>query len=135
LAEVWSYPTKWRQFKEWLGEQSEGRDSEGNELLLDRYATWLELYSRLDSAVRQSDREEEEVSTLTREILEHKEGFLDRERCLQCWDGGMRSGALIRVKEGKVGLQVFLPLYPRIVDWLAEKLGSYQNYLQALTTS
>jgi len=135
LAEVWSHPNKWRQFKEWLAEQSEGQDSQGRQLLLDRYATWLELYSILDSAVRESGTDDEEVSTLTREILEHKEEFLDRERCLQCWDGGMRTGALCRVREGKVGLQVFLPLYPRIVDWLAEKLGSYQNYLQALTSS
>ena len=52
-------------------------------------------------------------------------------RCLACWDGGLRAGALHRAGQGEVGLAVFLPLYPRLVDWLAEKLGSFQNRLLA----
>jgi len=133
ISEVWSNPDKWKQFKEWLRTQSEGEDSEGRALLLDRYATWLELYSQLDSAER-GGHGDERVADITREILEHREGFLDRERCLRCWDGGMRSGVLRKTREGLVGLEVLLPLYPRIVDWLAEKLGSYQNYLLALNS-
>ena len=31
----------------------------------------------------------------------------------------------------KVGVAVFLPLYPRVVSWLQEKLGSYQNVVLA----
>ena len=92
-----------------------------------RYATWLELYARLDAEER-AGVGRERLAQLTIGILEHEEGFLDRwvaiekhitplvfidteshhqshvfrYRCLSCWDGGMRSAALDREEEGQV---------------------------------
>ena len=40
---------------------------------------------------------------MTRGMMEHEEGFLDRYRCLSCWDGGMRAAALDREEDGQVG--------------------------------
>ena len=113
-----------------------------------RYATWLELYARLDAEER-SGAGRERLAALAIGMMEHEEGFLDRYRCLACWDGGMRAAALDREEAGqvgmpsckssfvslffspKVGVAVFLPLYPRVVSWLQEKLGSYQNVVLA----
>ena len=69
----------------------------------------------------------------TREVLEHEEGFLDRHRCLACWDGGMRARVLEGEERGEVGVALLLPLYPRVVSWLQEKMGSYQNTLTPVT--
>ena len=68
-----------------------------------RYATWLELYARLDSEER-GGAGSERLAALTRGMMEHEEGFLDRYRCLSCWDGGMRAAALDREEDGQVGL-------------------------------
>jgi len=133
LSEVWSEGEQWVKFVEWLRGQSEGEDSEGRQLSLDRYARWLELYSMLYRCEREEEGEDM-VGAVTRDILEHREGFLDRERCLRCWDGGMRSEAMRKYKQGTIGVQLFLPLYPRLVDWLAEKLGSYQNHVLAINS-
>ena len=46
----------------------------------------------------------ERLAALTKGMMEHEEGFLDRYRCLSCWDGGMRSAALDREEAGQVGL-------------------------------
>jgi len=130
LAEAWASPKHWDEFVLWLKSQSEGDDPDGVPKLLSRYATWLELYARLDAEER-AGVGRERLGQLTIGILEHEEGFLDRYRCLSCWDGGMRSAALDREEEGQVGVAVFLPLYPRVVSWLQEKLGSYQNVVLA----
>ena len=108
----------------------------------------MELYARLDAEER-SGAGRERLAALTIGMMEHEEGFLDRYRCLACWDGGMRAAALDREEAGqvgltscsfficfnvfspKVGVAVFLPLYPRVVSWLQEKLGSYQNVVLA----
>ena len=42
-----------------------------------RYATWLELYARLDAEER-AGVGRERLAQLTIGILEHEEGFLDR---------------------------------------------------------
>ena len=68
-----------------------------------RYATWLELYARLDAEER-AGAGRERLAALTSGLLEHEEGFLDRYRCLSCWDGGMRAAALDREEAGQVGL-------------------------------
>merc|ERR1712210_73569 len=110
--------------------RSEGDDFDGVPKLLSRYATWLELYARLDAEER-AGAGRERLAALTKEMMEHEEGFLDKYRCLSCWDGGMRDAANDRVEAGQVGVAVFLPLYPRVVSWLQEKLGSYQNVVLA----
>ena len=38
---------------------------------------------------------------------------------------------LLQFRFPQVGVAVFLPLYPRVVSWLQEKLGSYQNVVLA----
>ena len=68
-----------------------------------RYATWLELYARLDAEER-AGAGRERLAALTKGMMEHEEGFLDRYRCLSCWDGGMRAAALDREEAGQVGL-------------------------------
>ena len=68
-----------------------------------RYATWLELYARLDSEER-GGAGSERLAALTRGMMVHEEGFLDRYRCLSCWDGGMRAAALDREEDGQVRL-------------------------------
>ena len=50
----------------------------------------------------------ERLAALTKGMMEHEEGFLDRYRCLSCWDGGMRSAALDREDAGQVGLNSIL---------------------------
>ena len=56
-------------------------------------------------------------------------GALDREEDGQV---GLISSLLsFNVNFAKVGVAVFLPLYPRVVSWLQEKLGSYQNVVLA----
>jgi len=126
LQEAWASPKHWDEFVLWLKSQSEGDDPDGVPKLLSRYATWLELYARLDAEER-AGAGRERLAALTIGLMEHEEGFLDRYRCLSCWDGGMRAAALDRDEAGQVGVAVFLPLYPRVVSWLQEKLGSYQN--------
>jgi len=130
LQEAWASPKHWDEFVLWLKSQSEGDDPDGVPKLLSRYATWLELYARLDAEER-SGAGRERLAALTIGMMEHEEGFLDRYRCLACWDGGMRAAALDREEAGQVGVAVFLPLYPRVVSWLQEKLGSYQNVVLA----
>ena len=41
-------PKQWGKFKEYLATINEGEDSEGNPLSMVRYATFLDLYARLD---------------------------------------------------------------------------------------
>jgi len=130
LQEAWASPKHWDEFVLWLKSQSEGNDFDGVPKLLSRYATWLELYARLDAEER-AGAGRERLAALTKGMMEHEEGFLDKYRCLSCWDGGMRDAANDRVEAGQVGVAVFLPLYPRVVSWLQEKLGSYQNVVLA----
>ena len=71
---------------------------------------------------------------MVEETADHREGFLDRERCLKCVDSGMRKEVLEwikNVKHGKdePGPKVFILIYTRVVDRLGEMLGSYQNML------
>merc|ERR1719222_964028 len=130
LQEAWASPKHWDEFVLWLKSQSEGNDFDGVPKLLSRYATWLELYARLDAEER-AGAGRERLAVLTNEMMEHEEQFLDKYRCLSCWDGGMRDAANDRLEAGQVGVAVFLPLYPRVVSWLQEKLGSYQNVVLA----
>ena len=92
------------------------------------------MYARLDAEQTQGATKQRLVE-LVEVMMEHEEGFLERERCLVCWDGGLRRAALDLAEGEGVGRQVFLPLYPRLVDWLADKLGDYQNVLKAGLTS
>ena len=70
-----------------------------------RYATWLELYARLDAEER-AGAGRERLAVLTKEMMEHEEQFLDKYRCLSCWDGGMRDAANDRAEAGQVGLNI-----------------------------
>merc|ERR1712150_395595 len=93
LQEAWATPKHWDEFVLWLKSQSEGDDPDGVPKLLSRYATWLELYARLDAEER-AGAGRERLESLTKGMMEHEEGFLDKYRCLSCWDGGMRGAAL-----------------------------------------
>ena len=75
-----------------------------------RYATWLELYARLDAEER-AGAGRERLAALTKEMMEHEEGFLDKYRCLSCWDGGMRDTAKDSWEDdGQVELN-FIPFF------------------------
>ena len=131
LQEAWASPKHWDEFVLWLKSQSEGNDFDGVPKLLSRfetkphiicdiltdrawesilftnfcfrYATWLELYARLDAEER-AGAGRERLAVLTKGMMEHEEQFLDKYRCLSCWDGGMRDAANDRVEAGQVGL-------------------------------
>lgn len=133
LGEIWTNIEKWEGFKGWLGDQSEGSDSEGVALSLERYALFLELYVSLDQEFR-SQAGSEHCHNLVVEIATHPQDFLGRERCLKCIDSGLRKSVMLNIKhvrEGKMDPSpaVFVIVYQRVVDRLAELLGSYQNYL------
>eukprot|EP00092_Neocalanus_flemingeri_P048195 GFUD01054922.1.p1 GENE.GFUD01054922.1~~GFUD01054922.1.p1 ORF type:complete len:228 (+),score=105.18 GFUD01054922.1:172-855(+) len=131
LSEVWSMPQQWDKFKQYLATISEGEDSEGQPLIMVRYATFLEMYARLDMEYRRGVSREMLVQLVT-DMMEHEEQFLGRERCLKCIDTGMRREVLETVKNVKTGNEeagprVFIVIYPRVVDRLEEMLGNYQN--------
>ena len=90
MSEVWSSPKKWEKYKQYLATISEGEDSDGQPLTMARYATFLELYARLDFEYRRGAAGNELAKIVLEEIAGNKEGFLDRERCLRCVDSGMR---------------------------------------------
>jgi len=94
---------------------------------------FLEMYARLDMEYRRGAGRDKLVQ-MVKEIADHREGFLDRERCLKCVDSGMRKKVLERIKNVKnggdePGPKVFILLYPRVVDKLGEMLGNYQNMI------
>lgn len=124
-------PHQWDKFKEYLATISEGEDSAGKPLTMKRYATFLEMYARLDMEYRQGDVRENLVQ-LVEQIAENEEQFLGRERCLKCIDMGVRREVLKNIKSVKMGSEeagpkVFILIYPRVVDKLGEMLGNYQN--------
>ena len=133
LGDVWSNRTKWEGFLSWLRSQSEGEDSEGQSLSLERLAIFLELYVDLDQQFR-SQPHSEHCLNMVLEIADHREDFFGRERCLKCIDTAMRKTVLLNVKNVKEGKEfpspaVFVIVYQRVVDRLQELLGSYQNSL------
>ena len=133
LGDVWSNSEKWEGFKVWLRGQSEGEDSEGKPLSLERLAIFLELYVGLDQQFR-SQPDSEHCLNMVLEIANHQEDFFGRERCLKCLDTAMRKTVLLNVKNVKEGKEspspaVFAIVYQRVVDRLLQLLGSYQNYL------
>jgi len=136
LSEVWSIAKLWNKFKQYLDTIKEGEDSEGQPLTMARYAIFLEMYARLDMEYRRGERGERMVQ-LVKEMVEHEEQFLGRERCLKCIDSGVRRKVLENVKhvEGgseEAGPVVFILVYPRVVDKLGEMLGNYQNMIMGM---
>ena len=133
LGEIWTNRDKWEEFKSWLRDLSEGEDSEGRPLSLERYALFLELYVELDQQFRSQPRSPH-CHNLVVEIADHPQDFLGRERCLKCVDTAMRKSVLLNIKNVREGKEspspaVFVILYQRVVDRLSELLGNYQNYL------
>jgi len=125
---------KWEKYKQYLATISEGEDSDGKPLTMARYATFLELYARLDYEYRRGTAVEELAKIVLEDIAGNKEGFFDRERCLRCVDSGMRREVLLRIEKVRrvreeAGPQVFILVYPRVVDKLGELLGTFQNIL------
>ena len=132
ITETWKNRAEWVKFASFLANMSEGEDSEGVPMTLDRYAKFLELYVRLDQAERIEGRSEETLKKLVHAIREHEEDFFGTERCLRCIDAGMRRQIIEnqrRVKKGEVkaGTWVYQPAYPRVLDKLNELLGSYNE--------
>ena len=131
---MWSLPQQWEKYKQYLATISEGEDGDGRPITMDRYATFLELYARLDMEYKRGGGKEKMVEIVLQEIVEHREGFLDRERGLRCVDSGMRKEVRRRIENVRSGReepgpQVFILIYPRVVDRLGEMLGNYQNML------
>merc|ERR1711874_21381 len=133
LEEVWSMGKQWDRFKQYLATTSEGEDSEGKPLSMERYAIFLELYALLDKEYREGG-DKARLVEMVNEIAEHEEEFMGRERCLRCVDSGARREVLANIKSVKAGKaeagpSVFILIYPKIVDKLGELLGNYQNML------
>ena len=107
----------------YLRSLSEGEDSEGRALTMDRYSSWLECFKKLA---------EEESDDNMRELIFKMEEYLDRERGLKCVDSGMRKEVirnLKAVKEGRIepSRAVFDVIYENVLEKLRELLGNYQN--------
>ena len=124
---------QWDKFKQYLATISEGEDSDGQSLSMERYAIFLELYAKLDMEYN-AGADKARLVQLIGEIADHEEEFLGRERCLRCVDSAMRREVLNNVKMAKAGSDnagpiVFMLIYPRVVDKLGEMLGTYQNML------
>ena len=124
---------QWDRFKQYLATISEGEDSDGQPLGMERYAIFLELYAKLDMEYN-NGAEKAKLVRLIEEMADHEEEFLGRERCLRCVDSAMRREVLNNVKMAKAGSDnagpiVFMLIYPRVVDKLGEMLGNYQNML------
>ena len=64
LSEVWSMPEQWMTFKQYLATLNEGEDSEGKPLSMVRYATFLEMYARLDMEYNSGAHTKELVNSL-----------------------------------------------------------------------
>lgn len=131
LNEVFSMAKQWEQFKQYLATFSEGEDSDGQPLTMVRYANFLEMFARLDTEHKMGQGKERIVQ-MVMEIADSKEQFLGRERCLQCIDSGVRREVLNNIKNVRsgnadAGPNVFILIYPRVVDKLGEMLGNYQN--------
>ena len=128
LGSLWKNPEKWSLFKSWLRDQSEGEDSDGVPLSLERYAVFIELFVALGNAGDDGGHE------AFMDIVNHNEKFLGNERCLKCVDAGVRKSVMSDIKKVKQGTmkaspQVFAPIYQKVVDRLIELLGTYQNHL------
>ena len=128
LGSLWKNPEKWSLFKSWLRAQSEGEDSDGVPLSLERYAIFIELFVSLTNAGDNGGHE------AFMEIVNHKEKFLGNERCLKCVDAGVRKFVMSDIKKVKQGTmkaspQIFALVYQKVIDRLIELLGSYQNHL------
>ena len=79
----------WDKFKQYLATISEGEDSDGQSLSMERYAIFLELYAKLDMEYN-AGADKARLVQLIGEIADHEEEFLGRERCLRCVDSAMR---------------------------------------------
>jgi len=124
---------QWDKFKQYLATISEGEDSDGHSLSMERYAIFLELYAKLDMEYN-AGADKARLVQLIGEIGDHEEEFLGKERCLKCVDSGMRSEVLKNIKMARTGSEkagptVFILIYPRVVDRLGDMLGNYQNML------
>lgn len=133
IGEVWQHQGRWEEFKMYLARLSEGEDSDGVPIMLDRYAKFLELFALLDRAEKMGQSSEDKRDIL-RFVAHHEEDFFGRERCLKVVDGGMRREVMGRLRRAEQGdlepsTQVLAPVYSRVVDRLSELLGNYQNSL------
>ena len=134
LSSVWIDLQEWKQFKKYATNLSEGEDSDGRKMSLGRYCEFLELYAELDSEFRSEKRNGEKLSWLVENIMNHEEGFLDRERGLKVVDSGLRREILdnvrkVREKYIEPGPHIFVLMYQRVLDKLNELVGNYQNML------
>ena len=124
---------QWDKFKQYLATISEGEDSDGQSLSMERYAIFLELYAKLDMEYN-AGADKARLVQLIGDIADHEEEFLGRERCLKCVDSAMRREVLKNIKMArsgseKAGPTVFILIYPRVVDRLGGMLGNYQNMM------
>ena len=107
---------QWDKFKQYLATISEGEDSDGQSLSMERYAIFLEMYAKLDMEYN-AGADKARLVQLIGEIADHEEEFLGRERCLRCVDSAMRREVLENIKSAKIGGEevgptVFTLIYP-----------------------
>ena len=130
--------TKWTSFKTWLAAQeAEGEDDCGRPLSLERYATFSELFTSLETRHAQQPGTQA-VREAFLNIVNHEEKFFGKYRCLKCVDIGMRSTILKETRNVKAGTTSASPdllaaVNQRVEDRLSELLASYQK--QVLNTA
>ena len=126
LCEVYENKDLWETFKEYLQGLTEGENSDGNKLTMERYCTWMELYIQLG---RETNRQK------TIDILDDMEQYIDRENCLKCVDSGLRRDIMANmraVKEGRMepDTEVCVIMFQRVLERLQELFGNFQNEMK-----
>ena len=126
--------TKWTSFKTWLAAQeAEGEDDCGRPLSLERYATFSELFTSLETRHAQQPGTQA-VREAFLNIVNHEEKFFGKYRCLKCVDIGMRSTILKETRNVKAGTTSASPdllaaVNQRVEDRLSDLLASYQKHV------
>lgn len=137
LSELrWS--TKWTSFKTWLAAQeAEGEDEEGRPLSLERYATFSELFTSLETRhAKQPGTQAVREAFLN--IVNHEEKFFGKYRCLQCVDSGLREAIRDEAKKVKAGtipqsIDLLFKVNQEVEDKkLSNLLASYQKHVTCI---
>ena len=127
--------TKWTSFKTWLAAQeAEGEDDCGRPLSLERYATFSELFSSLETRHAQQPGTQA-VREAFLNIVNHEEKFFGKYRCLKCVDSGIREAIRDEAKKVKAGtipqsIDLLLKVNQEVEDKkLSNLLASYQKHV------
>lgn len=128
-------PVTWHDFKLWLREQSEGSDSEGKEMTLERYAIFFELHLEFYNCFDNPSSSETPLYLYNR-IMSHSENFFGKYRFLSRLNKEQRQQILTdykNIQSGKLKPSKFMfSSVPSIIhEHLDELLREYKKYVIA----